>query len=158
MKKCGLLILIFFAFSCDDLRVKPLSSDEIFKEEADRINWKVIDAYPAFEECTNILDKTEAKTCFETKIVTLINTDFAQNQIEVTENINDTVYLFLKVDESGQPLIESVQIDSLVTNQLPQIEQWLQNSVDSLPKIHPATKRGIPVTTIFKIPIIVISE
>ena len=51
-----------------------------------------------------------------------------------------------------------MEIDSIVSRQLPEIASWLEQSVDSLPKIYPATKRGIPVVTTFRMPIVIQAE
>ena len=66
--------------------------------------------------------------------------------------------LHLIVSDEGAPRIDSVEIDSMVTHHLPKIRTWIQESVDSLPKIYPASKRGIPVATNFKLPIVIEAE
>ena len=76
----------------------------------------------------------------------------------MTESINDTLYIYLEITKEGEPQIDSVKVDTTVTYQLPDIEDWLRQSIDSLPKIYPASKRGIPVSTVFKMPVVVKAE
>lgn len=73
----------------------------------------------------------------------------------VETEINDTVWLYLSISELGDLTIEKAQIPDTIASQLPQLEGWLKDSLDSLPKIIAAHKRGIPVKTSFKMPVVV---
>jgi hypothetical protein len=48
-----------------------------------------------------------------------------------------------------------MKIDSVLSNQLPLLENKLIEGLDSFQPIAPAYKRGIPVKTSFKLPIII---
>jgi hypothetical protein len=159
MKKI-LLFLIFpllFA-SCEEFQTRKISSEEIFSEETRDFNWHEVDQYPAFEECRNITEVQAAKACFGNKVSRYFYSRLEAKQPVVTEELDDTLYLYLRISEKGTPAIDSMEIDSLVLNQLPDIQSWLYQSVDSLPKIYPATKRGIPVKTTFRMPVVIKAE
>ncbi len=144
--------------SCENFQTRKISSEEILSEESRELNWHEVDQYPAFEECRELMELEAAKTCFGNKVSNYFYAQLEVQQPVVTETLNDTLYLYLKISEKGIPAIDSIEVDSVVVQQLPEIEQWLRQSVDSLPKIYPATKRGIPVVTTFKMPVVIKAE
>jgi len=52
-------------------------------------------------------------------------------------------------------MLMQAKIDSLTTNEIPNIKTLLDNSLDGLPELYPALKRGQQVTTVFKLPIVI---
>lgn len=157
MRKSLLLIFILILTSCN-FETKKISSEEVLEQESRSLNWKEVDEYPAFEDCKNETGLAAAKNCFERKVASTIYSFLASQQPVVTESINDTLFIYLEITKEGEPQIDSVKVDTTVTSQLPKIEQWLRQSIDSLPKIYPASKRGIPVSTVFKMPVVVKAE
>lgn len=159
MKNTLLLVLIsFLLLSCEEFNTRKISSEEILIEETEDFNWHEVDQYPAFSECRNIIEVEAAKACFGNKVSQYFYSRLEAKQPVVTEALDDTLYLYLRISEKGTPAIDSMEIDSLVLDQLPQIRSWLSQSVDSLPKIYPATKRGIPVKTTFRMPVVIKAE
>ena len=157
MRKSILPALLFLCLSCN-FETKKISSEEVLEQESKALNWKEVDEYPAFEECKNLSELTEARSCFEKKINQTIISVLVAQQPVVTKSIDDTLYLYLEIDHSGNPKITEIEVDTTITNQLPDIRKWLRQSIDSLPKIYPANKRGIPVSTVFKMPVVVKAE
>lgn len=157
MKKILLLVFLLLLVSCN-FETKKIYSEEVLDEESKSLNWKEVDEYPAFKECQNQTELKLAKQCFETKVATSIYTYLAAQQPVVTESIHDTLYIYLEITKTGKPIIDSVMVDTTVINQLPEIATWLRASIDSLPQIYPASKRGIPVSTVFEMPIIIKAE
>ncbi len=159
MKKTLFLIFLCLIFvSCEEFKTRKISSEEILVEETRDFNWHEVDQYPAFSECRSITEVEAAKSCFGNKVAQYFYSRLEAKQPVVTEALDDTLYLYLKISEKGKPEIDSMEIDSLVIVQLPEIRTWLSQSVDSLPKIYPATKRGIPVKTTFRMPIVIKAE
>jgi hypothetical protein len=159
MKKILVLFWIsFLLFSCEEFKTRKITSEEILIEETRDFNWHEVDEYPAFSECRSITEVELAKACFGNKVAQYFYSRLEAKQPVVTEALDDTLYLYLKISEKGKPAIDSMEIDSLVLRQLPQIRTWLSQSVDSLPKIYPATKRGIPVKTTFRMPVVIKAE
>jgi len=158
MKKTLLLIFLVVLASCNNFETKKISSKQVLDQETKSLNWKEVDEYPAFENCKEITELAAAKKCFETTVANSIYAYLEKQQPIVTEAIDDTLVLYLEISKNGKPTIDSVSVDTTVTNQLPNIKLWLTQSVDSLPKIYPASKRGIPVSSIFKMPILIKAE
>jgi hypothetical protein len=158
MRKFLLLILFPILASCNNFETKKISSEEVLDQESKTLNWKEVDEYPAFENCKNIDGLTKSRECFEATLVNSIYAYLARQEPIVTQEIDDTLILYLEITKTGKPIIDSVFVDSLVSNQLPDLKLWLQQSLDSLPKIYPAIKRGIPVSSAFKMPIVIKAE
>lgn len=157
MKRTLLAVLFLSLIACN-FETKKISSEEVLEQESRSLNWKEVDEYPAFEDCQNLTDLAEAKNCFERKVSNTIYSFLASQQPVVTESINDTLFIYLEITKEGKAQIDSIRVDTTVTNQLPKIKDWVRQSLDSLPKIYPASKRGIPVSTVFKMPVVVKAE
>ena len=157
MKKLIFLILPLI-LGCKNFETKKISSEEVLDQETRSLNWKEVDEYPAFENCKNISELEKARECFEATVANSVNSYLARQESIVTESIDEVVYVHLEISKTGKPTIDSVEVDTLVTNQIPKLKMWLQQSIDSLPKIFPASKRGIPVSSVFKMPIVIKAE
>lgn len=158
MKRILPLLAVLIFSGCNLFENEKVSSEEIYSLESKQLNWHEVDQYPAFLECKDLIEAEAAKTCFEEKVVDYVYARLEEKQPVVTQELNDTLWLHLIVSEKGVPAIDTVEMDSVVVNQLPKIKLWLQESIDSLPKIVPANKRGIPVATKFKLPIVIKAE
>lgn len=158
MNRFLLFFLLTFLGSCEYFETRKVSSEEIFSEETRELNWQEVDQYPAFRECRQLMESEAAKTCFEKKVAEYFYARLEAKQPVVTKALNDTLYLHLRISHEGSPKIDSVDVSPLIVDQLPEIRKWLKESVDSLPQIYPASKRGIPVVTTFKMPIVIKAE
>lgn len=141
--------------SCEYFNAKKTSSEAILKEELQTFNWNDVDEYPSFSICDSSTTKQERKQCFENTLTTYITTYLRKDTIVVTQDIKDTIQLQLQVSGKGLLLLVDIQVDSLTLHEIPNIKELLAQSLDSLPKIFPALKRGQQVKTEFKLPIII---
>jgi hypothetical protein len=155
MKQICIFLLLLILFSCEYFNVKKVSSETILKEELQTFNWNDVDEYPSFSVCDSTSTKQEKKACFEQTLTSFITNYLQKDTIIVTQDINDTINLNFKVTAAGDLILLDTKIDSLTNNEIPNIKQLLTESLDSLPKIFPAIKRGQQVTTEFTLPIII---
>lgn len=158
MRTALLLLSVVILAGCERFETKKISSEEILSEETRDLNWNEVDQYPAFEECRNITEIEAAKSCFGQKVAQSVHARIEEKQPVVSEVLYDTILLHLRISERGIPVIDSMEIDSVVTYHLPEIDDWLRESIDSLPRVYPATKRGIPVATKFRMPVVIRAE
>lgn len=158
MKKALFLLLIVTISGCEQFETKKISSEEILSEETRELNWNDVDQYPAFRECREITEVEAAKLCFGNKVASYIYARLEEKRPVISESLEDTLLLHLTISDKGVPVIDSMEIDSIVTYHLPEIRSWLRESIDSLPTIYPATKRGIPVSTKFRMPVVIKAE
>ncbi|MBU3822003.1 hypothetical protein KO566_08025 [Flavobacteriaceae bacterium XHP0103] len=151
---CIFLLLMLFT-SCEYFNVKKVSSETILQEELQTFNWNDVDEYPTFSSCDATSSKSEKKVCFEQTLTAFITNHLQKDTLVVTQDINDTISLNFRVTSKGYLILLDTEIDSLTLEEIPDIESILEESLDSLPKIYPAIKRGQQVTTEFKMPIII---
>ena len=151
------LVFIFFLSltSCEYFNVKKTSSEAILNEELQTFNWNDVDEYPSFSLCDSSISKEERTLCFQKTITENIMRYLQKERIVVSQNINDTILLQFQVSKQGELTLLEAKIDSLTTQEIPNIKLMLNKSLDSLPKIFPAIKRGQQVTTEFKLPIVI---
>ena len=150
-----LLIFIVLLTSCDYFQSKKVSTEQLLEEEMQAINWNDVDDYPTFSDCDGLSTNQEKKVCFETYLHDLLTSHLGNQKIVVTEDVSETVILKIHIDKTGQFSIVNITMDSLTRAQIPQLEDLLRHSFDSLPKIYPAIKRSQQVATQFSLPVIV---
>ena len=155
MKQICVFLGFLMLMSCEYFNVKKTSSDAILKEELQTFNWNEVDEYPSFSECDSVITKLERKRCFEYVLTTHITRFLQKDTIIVTQNIEDTLLLQLQISEKGLLSVLNIEVDSLISQEIPNIKDLLQHGLDSLPKIFPAIKRGQQVKTEFKLPVII---
>ena len=155
MKLFCVFLLVFVLTSCEYFNVKKTSSEAILEEELQTFNWNDVDEYPSFSLCDSLSVKEDRKGCFQSVLTVHIWEYLKGGKLVVSQDINDTIILNFQVSEKGSLKLLDAKIDSLTQQEIPDINKLLQQSLDSLPKIFPAIKRGQQVTTEFKLPIII---
>src|SRR5690606_37313532 len=150
---------VFFLFctlfiSCEYFGFKESNKKDIIEREMKSINWNDVDKYPLFDNCDETSTKADQKECFQTTITKYILNSLSQNAIEVRETINDTVHVHLLISNEGMVTILKIEKSDKVDEQKPHLNRYIATSIQSLPVIYPALKRNIPVSTKFKLPII----
>jgi len=155
MRPIVFLFILCGASSCNYFEKKKLNPEEIFEEELQTFNWNEVDTYPTFSNCDALTTKEESKACFQNTLVNNVNAFLEAQNLVVSNDINDTIVLKIKIDNLGLLEIESIVIESKTLYEIPEIESLLRQSLKSIPKIFPAIKRGQQVTTVFELPVIV---
>jgi len=151
---CFTAIILLFT-SCDYFDVKKTSSEEILKEELQTFNWNEVDVYPTFSACDSSITKEEKKTCFASILTNHVTDYLAKQHFVVDEDLNDTLLIKFTISAKGEAIITDIEINEKTIKELPQIENVLIKSLDSLPQIYPALKRGQQVNSQFTLPVII---
>ncbi len=118
------------------------------------IDFHTIDTYPMFPNCTELLNKEEQKQCFYAEISQQIHS-LLKESFRVKRVLNDTIFMKIKIDNQGDVSIVNIRKNELLQQNIPQFDSVVASQLKQLPSIQPATKRGIPVTTEFTLPLIV---
>ena len=155
MKQLTVFILLLCLYSCDYFDKKKVNSQDIVNEELQTFNWNDVDEYPSFKTCESLSSKQESKQCFETTLITHITNKLSDEIIVVTENVEDTVMIKFHISETGNLSVLNIKNKEITKEQIPNLDSLLLNSLDSLPKIFPAIKRGQQVKTEFTLPIVI---
>jgi hypothetical protein len=155
MKKIWVFLFVLMLQSCEYFNVKKTSSEAILNEELQTFNWNDVDVYPSFSICDSLETKDEKTACFTDLLTKHILKYLENDSIVVTQDVNETIRLHFQVSETGIISLSDVKLDSLIIQEIPNLENLIHSSLDSLPKIFPAIKRGQQVKTEFELPIII---
>ncbi|HEX9827499.1 MAG TPA: hypothetical protein VGA80_12950 [Flavobacteriaceae bacterium] len=155
MKRLSLIFCVFVLASCNYFEKKKVYTKDILQEELQTFNWNDVDEYPTFASCDTTSGKENKRYCFENTLLQVLNNSLAQQNIVVTEDVNDTILLKITIDNQGNFTVNDIQSSELTKAQIPKIDSLLIHSFDSLPKIYPAIKRSQQVATQFSLPVVV---
>ena len=143
-------ILLLFCSSCDLVmgldNMKTVPLDTI-------IDFSSVDFSPSFPVCDSIITKQEKSTCFRNTVHAKIGAELKKNSFTIQEAISETVVVHLLISAKGTVVLDEIQSSENIKMQLPTLDSLLNVSVQNLPKITPARKRGIPVITKYSLPI-----
>ncbi|KJD36931.1 hypothetical protein PW52_00270 [Tamlana sedimentorum] len=148
-------LLVFLLTSCDFFMVKKTSSQDILNEELNAFNWTDVDEYPSFSSCDSIKVKSDRKDCFQNSLAIHIWEFLKKEKITVTQDITDTIVLNFNLSKTGVLKLTDSKMATATRKEIPNIEALITQSLDSLPKIYPAIKRGQHVNAAFSLPIII---
>ena len=144
------IILLFFITSCD--KMSFLKSEKI--QALDTIvNFSSVDTSPSFKECDSIIDKHQKSNCFRTTIHQKIGAELQKHQFIIRDSISEIVYVDLLINSKGKIVLEAMESSEEIKIKLPKLDSVLRISVDKIPNVYAAIKRGIPVTTKYRLPI-----
>ena len=155
MKQLGFIIICLLITSCNYLDVKKTSSEEILNEELQSFNWKEVDVFPTFSSCDSSSTLELRKICFQQTLTDHVMSYLSNEKLIVSKDVNDTVFIDFMLNDKGLISILDIQVDDATIEALPKLKEHLKRSIDTLPKIYPAIKRGQHVSTQFKLPIII---
>lgn len=155
MKQGCLIVAFIILTSCNYFDVKKTSSEAILNEELKTFNWSEVDDYPTFAICEKETSKESKKRCFQNTLTQAITKNIQVDTIVVSQNLNDTLVIKFQISEEGKLSIQDFQVDSLTLNEIPNIKKLIHASLDSLPQIYPALKRGQQVKTAFTLPVVI---
>ncbi len=155
MKRLSLIFCVIGLVSCNYFEKKKVYTEDILQEELQTFNWNEVDEYPTFATCDSASGKENKRQCFENTLLQILNNKLSDQNIVVTEDINDTILLKITIDNRGNFNVNDIKSNELIKAQIPNIDSILIHSFDSLPKIFPAIKRSQQVATQFSLPVVV---
>ncbi|MBX2826772.1 MAG: hypothetical protein KTR22_01330 [Flavobacteriaceae bacterium] len=155
MGRAFLCMLLVTLSSCQWFETEKISSETFYEEDLKTIDWEDVDQYPSFSACDHLIEKEEKKRCFESHITTPIYKTLSSKNIVAHHDLNDTVWVHFTITKEGNFKQVKTEMDSLLRLQLPLLESWIINSIDSLPTLAPAQKRSTPVETRFGLPVVI---
>lgn len=133
---------------------KEKKTQELVQKEVQEIDFNEVDNYPLFENCDETLTKAGQRECFEQQILSNCSQILSQYEFVLATNADENVYVDFLVDQDGQVSVLFIEKDEAIDEQMPEFNQLITQGLEDLPPLAPALKRGIPVKTKFRIPII----
>lgn len=145
-------LLLFFLLitSCDKLSFLKSKKIQVLDTI---VNFSSVDTSPSFIECDSIIDKQQKSNCFRTTIHQKIGAELQNHQFVIKDSISEIVFVDLLINSKGKIVFEALASSEEMRIQLPQLDSVLRISVDKIPTVYAAIKRGIPVTTKYRLPI-----
>ncbi len=148
------ILLFFFVLSlfnsCDKL---PLVKKSKLKQIDTIVNFSSVDLSPSFTECNSIIEKQEKSNCFRKTIHQKIGASMSKHQLESVFDIDETIMVDLLVSAQGKIELQAINNSDELDENLPELDSIIKLCISELPKVLPATKRGIPVATQYQLPI-----
>lgn len=137
---------------------KPQAREKLLQKELDAINWNKVDEFPTMADC-EILDTQEQQMQCLFDFVSADIKKRIKNHLIInpsatsTISVKDTIFVKVII----LPTSELIFITERSTNYLyenSQIDSILKLDTLKMPKVKPASKRGILVKSAFVVPVI----
>ncbi|MDA9339520.1 hypothetical protein N9Q68_00955 [Polaribacter sp.] len=117
------------------------------------IDFSSVDFSPSFPGCDSIIAKQKKLACFRNTMHTEIGAELQKHSFTIKESISETIFVHLLIAANGTIVLDEITGYKNIKIQLPALDSLLNVSVQNLPRITPASKRGIPVVTKYSLPI-----
>tara|TARA_B110000503_G_C7134541_1_gene408251 strand:+ start:960 stop:1433 length:474 start_codon:yes stop_codon:yes gene_type:complete len=144
------LLVIVFCTSCDKLSFTKNKDLQVLDTVVD---FTSVDFSPSFKVCDSLIDKTKKAACFRNTIHKKIGAELQKHSLTIKDSIDEVVFVDILINSKGEVVFQEIISTENLKQQLPQLDSLLQQSVQKLTNIYPAIKRGIPVTTKYRLPI-----
>lgn len=144
------ICLLLSFVSCDYFSFEK--NENLEKIDMD-IDFTSVDVSPSFKVCDTLIDKSKKTNCFRKTMRQEIYKSLTKHSIKLTHSIDETIEVVITIQSNKEVKLTSINSSDSLMAILPSLEDILKKSVEELPAIYPAIKRGIPVTTVYKLPI-----
>ncbi|MDB4496710.1 hypothetical protein N9290_01865 [Flavobacteriaceae bacterium] len=145
------MICLLFSFtSCEYFSFEK--NKNIEKIDVD-VDFTSVDVSPSFKVCDSLIEKEKKNTCFRTTLRQEISSSLAKQSIQVPQSVDETIEVAITIQSNKEVKLTSIKSSDSLMVILPSLKAILKKSVEELPAVYPAIKRGIPVTTVYKLPI-----
>ena len=151
LSSCFFLFILLSFYSCDKFTFSKNNKNLQILDTI--VNFSSVDTSPSFNICRAIIDKQKKSECFRNTIHQKIGAELQQHEFIIKDSISEVIYVDLLITSNGSIILESIESSKKIKEQLSKLDSILKVSVDRIPNIYPAIKRGIPVTTKYRLPI-----
>ncbi len=145
------LLLMIFCTSCNKLSVFKKTNPAPVVDTI--LDFSSVDVSPSFKVCDSIIEKANKTSCFRTTVHKEISKELLQHKLTIKDSISEIVFVDLIINSKGNFVLDGIQSPENIKTALPRLDSLIKVSVQKLPIIYPAIKRGIPVTTKYRLPI-----
>ena len=147
------IILCVFIICCTSCNKLSFSKSVKINPIDTVVDFSSVDVSPSFKVCDFIINKSKKTNCFRTTIHKKIGAELTKHLFTIKDSISEIVFVNLIINAKGGIVLEDIQAPENIKKELPALDSLLKVSVEKLPVIYPAIKRGIPVTTKYRLPI-----
>ncbi len=140
-----LLLFSILLSSCDKV-------SSIFKKEV-VIDYTKVDEYATFLDCKDLPRKIQRKKCFHDAVHTYIKTTLDGYSFSSARPMDDKIIIYLEIGIDSTAFMHKIEMSDAVREALPNLENIIHESIMEFPKLIPAKKNGVFVTSQYKIPV-----
>ncbi len=144
-----LTIIVFPLTSCDYL-------DGMIRKDSHRIDFTSVDEYPLFPSCDSLATLEMKEICFEEKLVASIKNSLEKKDFVTSKSSTEAIIIHVQIDNHGKAKLQDLETSSKIKEMLPELEHSIRESIDSLPTLIPAKKRGNFVNSKYMIPLYIV--
>ena len=150
-----ILIALLVISSCQSNLNKVEADNNI-----EKITWSSNDEFPSIELCNELSESRLVNDCFKNFLSSEILKNLNLSKITIEKPLNDTVNIELLIDNKGKITMADKVISKNIIQRISNFEIILDNAIDSLPIVLPATKTtlGVSVNSKFQLAIILKSK
>lgn len=148
----------YFLFIC---LMSSFTSCEYFSFEKNKnlekidmdVDYTSVDVSPSFKVCDALIDKVKKNTCFRNTIREEIAKSLSKYSIKVKQPLDETITVTIIIKSNKEVKLMNIDASETLIKEIPVLHEMIEKSIADLPNVYPAIKRGIPVTTQYKLPI-----
>ncbi|OYQ38506.1 hypothetical protein CHU92_04910 [Flavobacterium cyanobacteriorum] len=155
MNKATALLLLLLLCSCQLFDRQVPDEEELLRKRLGEINWKEVSTYPSVAGCGGILDKEAQKKCFFEGMARLVSERLNDGALALVYPENDTLRVKVTVFADAAVKFEPQLNEAGLSVNVKAIDSVLNAHLADFPKIEPAQKEGVPVTSQFILPVII---
>ncbi|WP_123897441.1 hypothetical protein [Aureibaculum marinum] len=144
------LFFILLFTSCEYFSSNSTSSKSNLEVVNTVIDFTKVDTYPIFSDCENFAENDNQKECFQNTLTQKLSESLNKADIKVQEAVNDTAWIDILIDNTGRASLVNVNSTNAIDEQIPDFKEILKVSIQRLPSMKPAVKRGIFVKSQYR--------
>lgn len=144
-----LFVIILFS-SCEYFSSSSSTAKSSIQISNTIIDFTSVDTYPIFSDCENYAENDNQKVCFYEMLPLKLTEQLGKTDIKVKKAVNDTAWIDILIDNTGRASLVNVNSTSAIDEQIPDFKHILEQSIDRLPSMKPAVKRGIFVKSQYR--------
>lgn len=154
-----LLIVIIFVFlftSCDFFSSKKTTDQNMSMAIDTIIDYSTVDIYPMFLNCEGLESKRSQEECFGNELVNQLDKLILLKGTKPPNVAFDTVFVDLLVAKNNRIKVLEIKSSEFIKAKIPNLDSVLIASINQLESVTQlAIKRGIPVRSQYKLPILI---
>ena len=158
LRLAALISILVLGISCDDISLgKTDASHQALLDTV--VDYNTVDVYPLFLDCNNCDTSEKQNLCFEMELVRRLQRLVATKKIRGFTTKEETLEVEILVNTEGKISITNIDMSEELAKAVPRLDSALIHSVNALPLVvQPSLKRGIPVNSVFTLPVVLSLE
>lgn len=158
MKNSAVLFFLLLLSSCQYFEKQVPDEEELLQKRLSGIDWSEVSTYPSIAECESVLDREQKKECFFSSMTRLVQEKLDVDTIALLYPEIDTIQVMVTVYPDATLKFEPQFPKDSVGYNFTKVDSIIKNRLTGFPRIEPAQKEGVPVTTQFILPVILSVE